>query len=126
VTGMIAAALDQDEVWVNAEGVHRLEEMDPDHRSNLIPFLRRSAVALAAWCDLELSPAEAQDWLAAKPLMQRLTELEAGRSIDDRLGTHERNVAHEVATGYVKQRIPTPAEALARLVDPDGILGGEW
>jgi hypothetical protein len=127
-----AALLEQDSIWIDGTGrVHALDEMDHNHRANLIPFLRRSAVALAAWCDLELTPAEAETWLVERPLMRRLTELDADRPIDDRRGTHERNQAHETETGYVKRRILSPAEALDRqlalaaaALDSDG--GEEW
>jgi hypothetical protein len=130
----LPAALRQDLIWIDREGVtHELTLMDPDHRSNLIPFLRGNCRTLywldhgAAPCDecgglghdeIDYScaacdgrgfvlpdPATAEDWLELTPLMQRLTLLEARRPLDDRRATHERNVAHERETGYQKVRL---------------------
>lgn len=126
---MLPRVLEQDQVWVNGE---RLDEMDRHHRANLIPFLRGNArtlqrmaeriywgSSLAAVDWLEASDgvagaqaeAEAQfelpadDWLERTPLMRRLVELEAGRPIDERRETFERNQEFERATGYQKVRL---------------------
>lgn len=102
---MLPGVLQQDQIWVNGE---RLEEMDRHHRANLIPFLRGNVCALygvhhgvpsEAFTD-----AEAEEWLAATPLMCRLVELEAGRPIDERRETFERNQTFEALTGYQKVR----------------------
>lgn len=121
-----ASLLDQTEVWVNADGVHRIDEMDPNHRANLIPFLRGnartfqrmaeaaywgSALAIAAdhddvKADIEASfDTDPEQWLEQTPLMRRLVELEQGRSLASRAGTAMRNKAYEVATGYQKVRL---------------------
>lgn len=101
--------LDQDQVWVNRSGVHQLDEMDPHHRANLIPYLRgnaRTLYALHHEVPFEtVTGHEAEDWLVGTPLMRRLCALEAGRSIDDRQATHERNRRHEAETGYQKVRL---------------------
>lgn len=101
VAPALPAALLQDDVWIRGE---RLEEMDRHHRANLIPFLRRNRVVLyAAMHDVtrdEFTDLEAEEWLEATPLMRRLCALEAGRPIDDRRATHERNKAYEADTGY--------------------------
>lgn len=123
--------LDQDQVWVDARGnVHDLAAMDRHHRANLIPFLRRSASTLqriaecrymrsglamvddpsdgvwAAQLDAEAQfEMPAEDWLEAKPLMRKLVELEAGRSLGERRLTAIRNRAHELLTGYRKRRL---------------------
>lgn len=108
VVTMLPDFLDQDEVWSNAEGMHRLDDMDPDHRANLIPFLRGNVLTLWRMEHGALAEpptrAEAEEWLEVKPLMRRLCDLEAGRSIDDRRSTHERNRAYEQTTGYRKIR----------------------
>lgn len=99
-------ALLQDEVWI--EGLRRtpLEDLDPDHRANLIPFLRRNAQALhLVTVGTEATPVEAEEWMEGTPMMRRLVQFEQGRSIDDRRATHERNQAYEQATGYEKIRI---------------------
>ncbi len=91
--------LDQAEIWVDANRtVHRLDEMDPHHRANLIPFLR-------SWAR-ELLPnhPDPQVGLAETPLMRRLMELEEARPIEDRKATQARNRRHEEATGYQKSR----------------------
>ena len=95
----------QGRIWIDAEGqVHRLRTMDPNHRANLIPFLRRSADAIKRVCAPE-DPREPEDWLEHTPLMRRLVDLEQGRTLDERRATHERNRAHELATGYQKRRL---------------------
>lgn len=103
---------DQTSVWTDGAGhVHALDSMDPDHRANLIPFLRRNAVAMCmvhapqvlAGVDVhDLHDLEqaANDWLAATPLMARICELDAGRPIDERRATAVRNLVHEAETGY--------------------------
>lgn len=123
---MTATSLYQTSVWVDAAGVeHDIDTMDPDYRSNVIGFLRRNARALqdrafvrfrqsfpddpsdgvAAAMDqicaeLEQDPAE---WIDQTPLMQRLLELDAGRTRLQRAKTAVRNKAYEVATGYRKK-----------------------
>lgn len=123
--------LDQDQVWVDAQGnVHDLATMDRHHRANLIPFLRRSASTLqriaedrywrsalafvddasdgvwGAQLDAEAQfEMPAEDWLERKPLMRRLVELEAGRSLGKRRMTALRNRAYELLTGYRKRRL---------------------
>lgn len=105
--------LDQDRIWIDKDGVrHRLDTMDPDHRANLIPFLRGNVRTLysidrgfpVALRD-DIDPIEAEEWLAATPLMRKLVELEQGRPIDDRRATNERNRRHERETGYQKVRL---------------------
>ncbi len=99
-------ALLQDEIWVEAGRIVALEDLDPDHRANLIPFLRRNARAYhLATTGSDTSPAEAEEWLEQTPLMRRLVEMEKGRSIEERRATHQRNQAYEAATGYEKIRI---------------------
>jgi hypothetical protein len=102
--------LDQDQVWIHGEA---LEDMDPHHRRNLIPFLRgnKQRLYLRAHPDRPVGTpqalsANAEEWLARTPLMRRLCELEAGRPIDERRATAERNAAFEKATGYRKVREP--------------------
>ena len=96
--------LDQDQVW----GHHDLTTMDPDHRANLIPFLRGNLTAL--WRSQEGPDAEAPDraalegWLEQKPLMRRLVDLERGRPLEDRRASDMRNRAYEAETGYQKVR----------------------
>lgn len=125
--------LQQDEVWVDAKGQeHRLEDMDWKHRSNLIPFLRRSAKELylasffrASHSDLMMieDPSDGvasaqdrlmapfyhhpdpEDWLERTPLMRRLTELEKGIPFYKRQILAARNAAYEIATGYKKARL---------------------
>lgn len=107
---MLPDALQQAEVWVDATGRELLlDAMDRHHRANLIPFLRGNAVTLWIRAHPTASivsgtPAAAQEWLEQTPLMRRLVELEAGRPIDDRRETFERNRQHELATGYQKVR----------------------
>lgn len=95
--------LGQSERWIGGQA---LDEMDRHHRANLIPFLRRNALALyAATFGVDADPAgqpEAEEWLEQTPLMRRLVELEQGRPIEERRETHERNQAYEAATGYRK------------------------
>lgn len=118
----LPSTLDQAEVWVDGQ---RLEDMDRHHRANLIPFLRRSALALYAdTFDVDPDPAgqpEAEEWLELTPLMRRLVELEAGRPIEERRETFERNRRYEEATGYRKVRLVSAREIERRfwaLVDP--------
>lgn len=96
----------QDERWVDGQLV---TEMDRHHRANLIPFLRRNAQALyAAHLDVDqatLPPTAAEEWLEQTPLMRRLTALEAGRPIEERAETAQRNAAHEAETGYQKLQL---------------------
>lgn len=111
--------LHQTEIWIDVAGNRfELATMDRHHRANLIPFLRgnaqtlqraaafrhwRSPVAAQHGGDAQFAmPAE--DWLEQTPLMRRLVELEAGRPIEDRKLTDDRNRAYEAATGYVKVR----------------------
>lgn len=108
---MVAALLNQSEVWVNAEGIHRLDDMDPDHRANLIPFLRGNARTLygRTLADPDYGPAlvsaaEAEEWMEQTPLMRRLVELEQGRPIEDRKRSADRNRRYEEKTGYQKVR----------------------
>lgn len=105
---MRGGVLDQAEVWVNSRGVHRLDAMDPDHRANLIPFLRGNARTLFALYNgvhpEAVTGHQAEEWLQQTPLMRRLCELEAGRPIEDRQATHERNQRYEAETGYQKVR----------------------
>lgn len=93
------ALLNQDQVWTRGQ---RLDQLDPHHRANLIPFLRGNVRSLKTWAPDD--PRDPEDWLADTPLMRRLCEMEAGRSLDDRRATSERNQAHERATGYRKVR----------------------
>lgn len=120
-------AVMQDKVWVRGEN---LETMDRHHRANLIPFLRRSADTLHFACYEQLmcselmgveNPSdgvfaaqihaerpfdqEPEDWLEQTPLMKKLIELESGRPLRDRRVTAARNKAHELLTGYKKQRV---------------------
>lgn len=108
----VAEALTQNETWINGQ---TLTEMDPDHRANVIPFLRGNVRTI--WIadrllagydhdDIPVTPSqsELEEWLAATPLMVALVELEAGRPIDARKATHERNQAYEQETGYEKVR----------------------
>lgn len=114
----LPGALDQDERWVNGVA---LDDLDPDHRSNLIPFLRRNADVLFALHEhrdrASFTDAEADEWITGTPLMRRLVAIEAGRPIEDRRATHERNVAYEQATGYQKIRLVTV---------PDDVPEGPW
>lgn len=129
--------------WFDRWGeAHELESMDPDYRSNLIPFLRRSAAAFQLAVvrsarrsirsgddmadahrrrlDFELSE-EPETWLERQPLMQRLVELEQGRTIEEREATARRNRFYEEATGYEKITVPDPL--LCPGCDGTGCLG---
>lgn len=103
----VVELLHQAEVWIDATfSVHRLDTMDPHHRSNLIPFLRGNKRTLFCLVhDVVPDAQTAEEWLESTPLMRRLVELEAGRPIDDRRATAERNAAYERATGYQKVRL---------------------
>ena len=92
--------LDQDQWWRTRDGATmRLEDMEPEHRANLIKLLRRRAVSyhdaaafrLACWADgehgdaahdaLESAMREAEQerptrWLEEQPLMRRLRQLD--------------------------------------------------
>lgn len=102
-----AEIMQQAKVWRTREGVDvALEEMDADHRANLIPMLRRIAAPLYLSCTLAKYdhaeergevPVTAEEWLEATPLMRRLVELEQGRPFEERRATHERNLAYEAA-----------------------------
>jgi len=98
--------LANDETWTDALGTTtRLEDMDPDHRANLIPFLRRNVIGLYLRYGGGTPVAGRnglEDWLESTPLMRRLTAMEKGRTIEERQATAERNRAYEKATGYVK------------------------
>lgn len=111
--------LEQDEIWIDARGVENvLADMDPHHRANLIPFLRRRAAVLqyrasiAYWrSDLSTSDSDGlaylqmkteielsdppEDWLERKPLMRKLVEYEKGRTFLERKSTHIRNKLYE-------------------------------
>lgn len=118
--------LEQDVHWVTGKA---LDEMDRHHRANLIPFLRRSALALhAAFWDIDEDPAgrvEAEEWLEQTPLMRRLVQLEAGRPIEERRETHERNQAYEAETGYQKITLVRRPVRLDEWGFDDG-AGGSW
>lgn len=111
----IAHVLAQTRVWIDADGKRRrLTRMDPHHRANLIPFLRGNAktiMAMAAYDEWRAAADEgdldraAQEWIANTPLMRRLCELEAGRPIEERRETAQRNAIYEQATGYQKVRL---------------------
>lgn len=101
--------LHQDRVWIDATGrARKLRKMDVHYRANLIPFLRGNCRTLYSFEHLidfaSVNPAVAEEWLEQTKLMRRLVELEHGRTIDERRSTHQRNVAHEQATGYQKVR----------------------
>lgn len=94
--------LAQDEFWI---GGRRIDDMTPGHRSNLIPFLRGNKVTLHRSCTGEdATPAEAEEWLLATPLMQRLVAGEQGRPLEERRQLAERNAEFEAETGYEKVR----------------------
>lgn len=101
----------QDQVWTEGGRIVPLEDLDPDHRANLIPYLRRNARPFhIVTTGADASPAEAEEWLEQTPLMRRLVDMEKGRSIDQRRATHQRNQAYEAATGYEKIRIEVGPE----------------
>lgn len=117
----------QQDVWLDKAGVvHRLDEMDPDHRANLIPFLRRSASEMHKIALVRAARRLADDalsgtsrwergvnaelwegslWLTPEqfmescPLMVRLKHLEAQRRADDpaaALRTKFRNIVYRL------------------------------
>lgn len=106
----LPSLLDQAEIWVDGSGREfLLDAMDRHHRANLIPFLRGNAITL--WlaahrhvAGRSCTMALAEEWLERTPLMRRLVELEAGRPIDERRETFDRNQAFEAETGYQKVR----------------------
>jgi len=125
----LPAALDQDERWIRGEP---LVDMDRHHRANLIPFLRRNVVVLYAVAhDVtqdEFTPAEAEEWLEQTPLMRRLVELEAGRPLEERRETFERNQTHQAETGYQKIQLVDPREIERRRREFEDAFGddGWW
>jgi hypothetical protein len=118
--------LEQDVYWCTGKA---LDDMDRHHRANLIPFLRRNAVVLHdAFHDLpegSTEPTVAEEWLEAMPLMRRLTAMEAGRPLEERRATHERNQAHEAETGYRKITLVDPREIERRRHEFEDAFGDD-
>lgn len=58
----VARQLNQEEIWIDREGVtHRLVDMPPSYRANVLGFLRRNAQRLqniTAWRILSTFPAD--------------------------------------------------------------------
>lgn len=107
--------MNQDTWWVDKRGrVHELATMDPRHRANLLPFLRRNAWHYNSQCwfehmryaptghmsdgvadamdaiefELGLDP---EEWLERTPLMTKLREYEAERTLIDKIRTKVHN-----------------------------------
>jgi hypothetical protein len=108
----------QDTWWVAKDGrVLRIDDMDPRHRDNLLPFLRRHADAYNDRCwrsllhrihlfsdtdagddafDSILDDLAADDWIERTPLVAKLRKYAERRTVVGRLSTHLHNRTFKV------------------------------